>query len=132
MAVLSLLLAEAELLSAQVGVPPLLLLDDALSELDADRRRLLSDRLGSEGRRSSPGKDRGRGAAACAGAARRVARRGARRLMERLDGSVRRALRRSGVPDAGARGATGAWPAAVGQAIARRVAAAIARDGTPT
>ena len=49
MAVLSLLLAEAELLSAQVGVPPLLLLDDALSELDADRRRLLSDRLGSEG-----------------------------------------------------------------------------------
>ena len=49
MAVLSLLLAEAELLSAQVGVPPLLLLDDALSELDAARRRLLSDRLGSEG-----------------------------------------------------------------------------------
>ena len=40
MAVLSLLLAEAELLSAQVGVPPLLLLDDALSELDAARRRL--------------------------------------------------------------------------------------------
>jgi DNA replication and repair protein RecF len=48
-AVLSLLLAEAELLSSQVGVPPLLLLDDALSELDADRRRLLSDRLGVAG-----------------------------------------------------------------------------------
>ena len=40
--------------------------------------------------------------------------------MERLDGSVRRALRRSGVPDAGVlAAATRAWPAAVGQAIAR-------------
>ncbi len=49
MAVLSLLLAEAELLASQVGVAPLLLLDDALSELDADRRRVLSDRLGRAG-----------------------------------------------------------------------------------
>ena len=49
MAVLSLLLAEAELLASQVGVPPLLLLDDALSELDAGRRRVLSDRLGATG-----------------------------------------------------------------------------------
>ena len=49
MAVLSLLLAEAELLSSEAGVPPLLLLDDALSELDADRRRLLSARLGTAG-----------------------------------------------------------------------------------
>lgn len=49
MAVLSLVLAEAELLGSQVGVPPLLLLDDALSELDADRRRILSDRLGTSG-----------------------------------------------------------------------------------
>jgi DNA replication and repair protein RecF len=49
MAVLSLLLAEAEVLADQVGVPPLLLLDDALSELDADRRRILSDRLGASG-----------------------------------------------------------------------------------
>jgi DNA replication and repair protein RecF len=48
-AVLSLLLAEAELLAAQGAVPPLLLLDDALSELDADRRRLLSARLGTTG-----------------------------------------------------------------------------------
>jgi len=47
--VLALLLAEAELLTDQVGVPPLLLLDDALSELDADRRRILSDRLGTSG-----------------------------------------------------------------------------------
>jgi DNA replication and repair protein RecF len=48
-AVLALLLAEAELLAAQGGVAPLLLLDDALSELDADRRRLLSARLGLAG-----------------------------------------------------------------------------------
>jgi DNA replication and repair protein RecF len=49
MAVLSLLLAEAELLASHGGVPPLLLLDDALSELDADRRRRLSERLGVVG-----------------------------------------------------------------------------------
>jgi len=49
MAVLSLLLAESEVLADQVGVSPLLLLDDALSELDADRRRVLSDRLGASG-----------------------------------------------------------------------------------
>jgi DNA replication and repair protein RecF len=49
LAVLSLLLAESELLTEQAGVPPLLLLDDALSELDADRRRLLSTRLGTTG-----------------------------------------------------------------------------------
>ncbi len=49
LAVLSLLLAEAELLLEQGGVPPLLLLDDALSELDADRRRILSSRLGVVG-----------------------------------------------------------------------------------
>jgi DNA replication and repair protein RecF len=49
LAVLSLLLAEAEVLRGYVGVPPLLLLDDALSELDAARRRILSDRLGRGG-----------------------------------------------------------------------------------
>ena len=47
--VLSLLLAEAELLLDQGDIPPLLLLDDALSELDADRRRILSARLGGSG-----------------------------------------------------------------------------------
>ena len=49
LAVLSLLLAEAELLTDRRDVPPLLLLDDALSELDADRRRALSARLGAAG-----------------------------------------------------------------------------------
>jgi DNA replication and repair protein RecF len=45
LAVLSLLLAEAELLET----PPLLLLDDVLSELDAGRRRVLADRIAGMG-----------------------------------------------------------------------------------
>lgn len=49
LAVLSLVLAEADLLAERRGVPPLLLLDDALSELDADRRRILSDCIGGAG-----------------------------------------------------------------------------------
>ena len=44
-AVLALLLAEAELLAERSGVPPLLLLDDVLSELDGDRRGALVDRI---------------------------------------------------------------------------------------
>jgi len=52
--------------------------------------------------------------------------------MERLDGSVRRALRRSGVPDAGLLAeVTRAWPAAVGAAVARAAwPQRLARDGT--
>ena len=46
LAVLALLLAEAELIGRRRNVPPLLLLDDALSELDAPRRRILSERIG--------------------------------------------------------------------------------------
>jgi DNA replication and repair protein RecF len=49
LAVLSLLLAEAAILLDRGEAPPLLLLDDALSELDADRRRVLSGRLGTGG-----------------------------------------------------------------------------------
>ncbi len=49
LAVLALLLAEAELISARRRVPPLLLLDDALSELDERRRRILSERIGAAG-----------------------------------------------------------------------------------
>jgi DNA replication and repair protein RecF len=45
LAVLALLLAEAELLEERRGTRPLLLLDDVLSELDQDRRRILADRL---------------------------------------------------------------------------------------
>jgi DNA replication and repair protein RecF len=49
MAVLGLLLAEAELLTARGPAPPLLLLDDVLSELDTDRRTALAGRIGSSG-----------------------------------------------------------------------------------
>jgi DNA replication and repair protein RecF len=49
MAVLSLLLAEAELLAAQGPVAPLLLLDDVLSELDPERRVSLAGRIGASG-----------------------------------------------------------------------------------
>jgi DNA replication and repair protein RecF len=49
LAVLALLLAEAEVIVAQRGVPPLVLLDDVLSELDGDRRRILAERIGRTG-----------------------------------------------------------------------------------
>ena len=52
--------------------------------------------------------------------------------MERLDGSVRRALRRAGVPDAGLLAElTRVWPEAVGPAVARAAwPQRLARDGT--
>jgi DNA replication and repair protein RecF len=43
--VLALLLAEAELIVERRGFAPLLLLDDVLSELDPDRRRVLAERV---------------------------------------------------------------------------------------
>ncbi len=49
LAVLSLLLAEAELLTDRGPAPPLLLLDDVLSELDERRRRSLAERLSGRG-----------------------------------------------------------------------------------
>jgi DNA replication and repair protein RecF len=48
-AVLALLLAEAELLVERDPSPPLLLLDDVLSELDPERRAALAARIGSSG-----------------------------------------------------------------------------------
>jgi DNA replication and repair protein RecF len=49
LALLSLLLAEAETITDRTGVPPLLLLDDVLSELDPERRRILANRVRSAG-----------------------------------------------------------------------------------
>jgi DNA replication and repair protein RecF len=49
LAVLALLLAEADLLEERRGTRPLLLLDDVLSELDGDRRRILAERLRTGG-----------------------------------------------------------------------------------
>jgi DNA replication and repair protein RecF len=49
LSVLALLLAEAELIADRRGFPPLLLLDDVLSELDPERRRILAMRVGRVG-----------------------------------------------------------------------------------
>ena len=49
LAVLSLLLAEAEVIAEQRGIPPLVLLDDVLSELDASRRGIFAERIGRVG-----------------------------------------------------------------------------------
>jgi DNA replication and repair protein RecF len=48
-AVLALLLAEAELLAERREDPPLLLLDDVLSELDPTRRRVLVEQVEGRG-----------------------------------------------------------------------------------
>jgi DNA replication and repair protein RecF len=49
LALLALLLAERAVLASERGAPPLLLLDDVMSELDADRRALLVARLDDGG-----------------------------------------------------------------------------------
>jgi DNA replication and repair protein RecF len=48
-AVLALVLAEAELVTERTGAPPLVLLDDVLSELDGDRRLALCELLEQNG-----------------------------------------------------------------------------------
>jgi DNA replication and repair protein RecF len=47
--VVSLKLAEADLVAARTGEPPILLLDDVLSELDGERRGALLERVGVAG-----------------------------------------------------------------------------------
>jgi DNA replication and repair protein RecF len=49
LAVLALILAEGELITERRGFPPLLLLDDVLSELDPARRRILAARVARAG-----------------------------------------------------------------------------------
>jgi DNA replication and repair protein RecF len=49
LALLALLVAEREALADERGAPPLLLLDDVMSELDAERRALLVDRVTAAG-----------------------------------------------------------------------------------
>jgi DNA replication and repair protein RecF len=49
LAMLALLLAEAALITERRGFPPLLLLDDVLSELDPGRRRILAARVAGAG-----------------------------------------------------------------------------------
>ena len=49
LALLALLLGERAALEEERGAPPLLLLDDVMSELDADRRERLVERIGGAG-----------------------------------------------------------------------------------
>jgi DNA replication and repair protein RecF len=49
LALLALLLAEAETIADRTGVAPLLLLDDVLSELDPGRRQILAARVRTVG-----------------------------------------------------------------------------------
>jgi DNA replication and repair protein RecF len=49
LALLALLLGEAKTIADRTGVPPLLLLDDVLSELDPERRRILAARVRDAG-----------------------------------------------------------------------------------
>ena len=49
LALLALLLAEAEAITSRTGVAPLLLLDDVLSELDPGRRLILAERVRAAG-----------------------------------------------------------------------------------
>lgn len=50
LAVVALKLAEAEVMTVEAGESPVLLLDDVLSELDADRRRMLIETIAREDR----------------------------------------------------------------------------------
>ena len=135
LAVLALLLGEAELLAERRGVPPLLLLDDVLSELDPTRRRILADRLRVCGtgtrherkqeraaRRSCPD-DRGH-----PGPGRRQ--QGGGRVMEKIGKTVRRELGRFGTAGA-MTDLVAAWPGVVGEQVAANAwPARFARDGT--
>ena len=119
LAVLSLLLAEAELLP----MPPLLLLDDVLSELDLGRREVLAARVAGMGQTVITATHR----SALAGRARPA----------RGGGEWIRSVRRSGPsssrhgPQAGMAELVDRWTAAVGESIARNAwPSRIARDGT--
>ena len=128
-AVLALLLAEAELLGERRGVPPLLLLDDVLSELDGERRAALVQRIRAE----LPGA-RHDGRSRCAAGRSRPAARGEPRprvggVMERLGDSLDQELRRFGATGS-MPAIVAAWPEAVGEEVARNAwPARISRDG---
>ena len=128
LAVLSLLLAEAELLAERGPAPPLLLLDDVLSELDERRRRALAERLAGVGQAfiTATGS---LGAAGRAGPARRGRPGEVRDEAERIGDEVQRELSRFG-PAEGMTEIVRAWPEAMGEQIARNAwPARLSRDG---
>ena len=119
LAVLSLLLAEAELLPS----PPLLLLDDVLSELDPGRRQVLAERVAGMGQTMIT-------ATHALGAADRARADRGGRALDPLGSQVRAELSRFG-PQAGMAELVERWPQPSATAIARNAwPARIARDGT--
>ena len=131
LAVLSLLLAEAEVIAEQRGTPPLVLLDDVLSELDASRRRILAERIGRVGQAVVTATGRRRAAARAGAAARGHPGRGERAVMERLDAEVRRELGRFGPIEGDTAAIVARLAGAVGETVARNAwPARLARDGT--
>ena len=129
LAVLALLLAEAELIATRRRVPPLLLLDDALSELDASRRRILSERIGVVGQTivtaTGAGGPSARAGATARGHARQAWRRAERGAARRLP--PRRLARRR---RAGRRRARGRDPRAGRTSSATRLRAQPGRNGS--
>lgn len=86
-ALLALLLAERDLLAAERGRAPLMLLDDVMSELDGERRERLADQLAGEGQTllTATGVDHVPGAASTGA-----------RVVEVVGGSLREAVRSDG------------------------------------
>ena len=126
-AVLALLLAEATLLPERREEPPLLLLDDVLSELDPTRRRVLVEQVEGRGQTlitattadALPGEP-----------AQLLQVTPGRGDVERLDREIRGELSRFG-PQGGMPELLAAWPDAVGPMVAANAwPARIARDGT--
>ena len=120
LALLALLLAEAETIADRTGVPPLLLLDDVLSELDPgppqDPRRPRAQRGAGARHRDRRGDAAGGARPAARGDAGHRA--GGGRVVEPVGEQIRAELSRVGA-DSGAGDAVTAWPAAVGEEIAR-------------
>ena len=131
LAVLSLLLAEAEVIAEQRSTPPLVLLDDVLSELDAARRRALAERIGRVGQAIVTATSADALPLEPAQLLAGDPRRRERALMDRLDRQVRRELGRFGPMDGDMTAIVRVWPAAVGETVARNACPArLARDGT--
>ena len=137
-AVLALLLAEAAVLAERRGAPPLLLLDDVLSELDADRRRALLAGLPPGGQTlvsatSADALPAGAPAPALVvtvQARRRREQGGGGMTLEPLGTELRRELGRLG-PAGAISDVVAVWPDAVGPGVATNAwPARIARDGT--
>ena len=127
--VLALILAEAELIAERRGFAPLLLLDDVLSELDPNRRRVLAERVLGTGQ-TSDHRDGGIFASGRPGTASGgLSGRREGGLMDRVGDAVDRELGRFG-PASGMAPVVEAWPLAVGPEIARNAWPARHRDET--